>query len=444
MHRESEFLDEPVRMVGRGNWKVDTNARLSVAVHENDEPFVHTFRHIWPLVFAFVFLGGTSFGISVVVKKYEIDPLYGNWTMAQYKEDTVLGERCQAVDHDMPWRELKRKLLGCRRGQYYDPLHDDCAECPAESPNDKVFSVFWETQSNCQHLVANPNTRFVTHVMWSFVEPAEDGAVPLQFQYWSQEHIKDCILQLRMRCIKNLVAIGGASARERFLGLKDPANLKRFKESSMKVIKEFGFDGIDVDDETGNMRGTHQDWLKYHGPVAVSYLQALRQGLDEIQQPTEPRYILSWDEFPSSWDPPNATNKDYPGCIIHEEGQDGWHRCYDPRITDFVDMVNVMFYNINGGNWVYEVVMKDTLPMKATKVIPTNKLILGACSGMGCVLEQPAGQEVFNAGNGSAYYKGTMLWSGTIDILFENSSCMSRMGRAGNYGVKMPFRSPLN
>ncbi|RHY34579.1 hypothetical protein DYB32_000849 [Aphanomyces invadans] len=279
--------------------------------------------------------------------------------------------------------------------------------------------------------------------MWSFVEPAEDGAVPLQFQYWSQEHIKDCILQLRMyelpelldifianerrRCIKNLVAIGGASARERFLGLKDPANLKRFKESSMKVIKEFGFDGIDVDDETGNMRGTHQDWLKYHGPVAVSYLQALRQGvkspsyffcchahggqhalgLDEIQQPTEPRYILSWDEFPSSWDPPNATNKDYPGCIIHEEGQDGWHRCYDPRITDFVDMVNVMFYNINGGNWVYEVVMKDTLPMKATKVIPTNKLILGACSGMGCVLEQPAGQEVFNAGNGSAYYKGT-------------------------------------
>ncbi|RHZ27617.1 hypothetical protein DYB37_012748 [Aphanomyces astaci] len=283
--------------------------------------------------------------------------------------------------------------------------------------------------------------------MWSFVEPGEDGTVPSEFQYWSQDHIKDCILQLRMyeicmndvlsfscigdkygrRCIKNLVAIGGATARERFLELKDPANLERFKHSSMKVVQEFGFDGIDVDDETGNMRGTHQDWLTHHGPVVVNYLQALRDGLDAIQRPDEPRYLLTWDEFPSAWDPPNPTNQGYAGCTHFHENVDGWHRCYEPRISALVDMVNV-------------IVLKDTLPVKAAAVIPKNKLVIGACSGMGCVLDQPIGQEVYNAGNGSAFYRGAMLWSATIDVLFENSSSISRMGRAGNYGVKMPFR----
>ncbi|KAF0747469.1 hypothetical protein AaE_007714 [Aphanomyces astaci] len=441
---------------------LDTDdASMSSTNVEKQESFVHTFRHCWPLLFALLFLGGTSFGVATMVKTFEIDPIYGNWTMAQYRQDATLGEGCRAVDHEVPWRELKRKLLRCRRGQYYDPMHNDCAECPADSPDDKVFAVFWETQSNCQNLVGNPHTRFLTHIMWSFVEPGEDGTVPSEFQYWSQEHIKDCILQLRMyeicihdvRCIKNMVAIGGVTARERFLELKDPANLERFKHSyTLKcdvvvvvAYVRFGFDGIDIDDETGNMKGTHQDWLTHHGPVVVNYLQALRDGLDAIQRPDEPRYLLTWDEFPSAWDPPDPANEHYTGCISFHEDYDGWHRCYEPRISALVDMVNVMFYNIDSGDvriasWVYELVLKDTLPVKAAAVIPKNKIVVDACSGQGCVSDQPIGQEVYNAGNGSAFYRGTMLWSATIDILLENLSSISRMGRAGNYGVKMPFR----
>ncbi|RHY49973.1 hypothetical protein DYB38_008174 [Aphanomyces astaci] len=304
--------------------------------------------HCWPLLFGPVlYVAGAGFGVSKLVKAGWIDPEYGNATYAQYREDSVLGESCRGVDHAVPWRELKRKLKRCRR-------HD---------------------------------TRYVTHVMWSFAEPLEDGTINTKLQFWDDDHIRDCIGQLRMFVI---ILSGGV-------------------------------------------------------------------GLDAVQHPDEPRYLLSWDEFPYAWDPPQPDNANYKGCIRYTEGEDGWHRCYEPRISNLVDFVNVMFYNINGGEvrlydqhcslvcmvqGVYRAVIEDTLPNKAAAVIPKNKIVVGACCGMGCVTLQPPGQEVFNAGNGSAYYKGTMLWSSTIDILYENSSSTNRMGRAGNYGVKMPFRMP--
>ncbi|RHZ38498.1 hypothetical protein DYB31_011321 [Aphanomyces astaci] len=357
--------------------------------------------HCWPLLFGPVlYVAGAGIGVSKLVKAGWIDPEYGNATYAQYREDSVLGESCRGVDHAVPWRELKRKLKRCRR-------HD---------------------------------TRYVTHVMWSFAEPLEDGTINTKLQFWDDDHIRDCIGQLRMfvviillsfvrwcnlmgirRCIKSMIAVGGASFRERFLPLKSPDNLARFKATAVQLVQLGGV------------------------------------GLDAVQHPDEPRYLLSWDEFPYAWDPPQPDNANYKGCIRYTEGEDGWHRCYEPRISNLVDFVNVMFYNINGGEvrlydqhcslvcmvqGVYRAVIEDTLPNKAAAVIPKNKIVVGACCGMGCVTLQPPGQEVFNAGNGSAYYKGTMLWSSTIDILYENSSSTNRMGRAGNYGVKMPFRMP--
>ncbi|RHY01063.1 hypothetical protein DYB36_012839 [Aphanomyces astaci] len=308
--------------------------------------------HCWPLLFGPVlYVAGAGFGVSKLVKAGWIDPEYGNATYAQYREDSVLGESCRGVDHAVPWRELKRKLKRCRR-------HD---------------------------------TRYVTHVMWSFAEPLEDGTINTKLQFWDDDHIRDCIGQLRM-----------------FVNI-------------------------------------------------LSFVRSGGVGLDAVQHPDEPRYLLSWDEFPYAWDPPQPDNANYKGCIRYTEGEDGWHRCYEPRISNLVDFVNVMFYNINGGEvrlydqhcslvcmvqGVYRAVIEDTLPNKAAAVIPKNKIVVGACCGMGCVTLQPPGQEVFNAGNGSAYYKGTMLWSSTIDILYENSSSTNRMGRAGNYGVKMPFRMP--
>ncbi|KAF0690336.1 Aste57867_18267 [Aphanomyces stellatus] len=430
--------DESIAVLQEKHIKVDEAFEEPTPVYETTPSMVH----IWPLIFGLIFIAGASFGVSKIVKAGWIDPDYGNMTYVQYKELNVLGEGCSAVEKPVVWHELKRKLKSCKRHEYYDPLHNDCQTCPAAKPDDKIFAVFWETQNDCQRLVGDPSIRYVTHVMWSFAEPFPNGTINTKLQFWDDEHVRDCILQLRMRCIKNIIAVGGASFRERFLTLKDPENLERFKKSAVELVLKYDYDGIDVDDETGNMVATKGDWLASHGPTVEKYLKALRDGMDAAQRPGEPRYLLSWDEFPYAWDPINRANKDYPGCVRFTEGEDGWHRCYNPAISALVDFVNVMFYNINGGAGVYKAVIDDTLPKKAAAVIPLDKIVVGACCGMGCVTDQPAGQEVFNAGNGSAFYKGTMLWSGTIDILYENSSTITRMGRAGNYGVKMPFRAP--
>ncbi|RHZ19932.1 hypothetical protein DYB37_003363 [Aphanomyces astaci] len=440
--------------------------------------------HCWPLLFgrtcllydvdgshdsfeAVLYLAGAGFGVSKLVKAGWIDPEYGNATYAQYREDSVLGESCRSVDHAVPWRELKRKLKRCRRHEYYvrqlsssiwlvttsslcllqDPMHDDCHACPAAAPEDKIFAVFWETQNDCTRLVEDLSTRYVTHVMWSFAEPLEDGTINTKLQFWDDDHIRDCIGQLRMfvviillsfvrwcnlmgirRCIKSMIAVGGASFRERFLPLKSPDNLARFKATAVQLVQLYC---------TTHPTNVFPNMWIFGLTFCIGGV-----GLDAVQHPDEPRYLLSWDEFPYAWDPPQPDNADYKGCIRYTEGEDGWHRCYEPRISNLVDFVNVMFYNINGGDGVYRAVIEDTLPNKAAAVIPKNKIVVGACCGMGCVTLQPPGQEVFNAGNGSAYYKGTMLWSSTIDILYENSSSTNRMGRAGNYGVKMPFRMP--
>ncbi|RHY45068.1 hypothetical protein DYB34_004693 [Aphanomyces astaci] len=195
--RKSQYYDEPER---RSDMQLRMTPVYNVQdkTHVEEESFTHTIRHIWPLIFGLAFLAGSSYGVATLVKTYEVDPTYLNMTFAEFREEQVLGEQCRAVDHAVPWKELQRKIRGCRRFEYYDPMHNDCQACPAHQPTDKVFAVFWETQSNCQHLVGNPNIRFVTHVMWSFSTLRADGSVEQNLQYWDDKHIKNCIAQLRM------------------------------------------------------------------------------------------------------------------------------------------------------------------------------------------------------------------------------------------------------
>ncbi len=71
------------------------------------------------------FLAASSYGVSSIVQTYEVDPHYSNMTFAEFKEEQVLGEQCRAVDHVVPWKELKRKIRQCRRFEYY--VHDSQA-----------------------------------------------------------------------------------------------------------------------------------------------------------------------------------------------------------------------------------------------------------------------------------------------------------------------------
>ncbi|RQM26203.1 hypothetical protein B5M09_003260 [Aphanomyces astaci] len=148
--RKSQYYDEPER---RSDMQLRMTPVYNVQdkTHVEEPSFTHTIRHIWPLIFGLAFLAGSSYGVATLVKTYEVDPTYLNMTFAEFREEQVLGEQCRAVDHAVPWKELQRKIRGCRRFEYYDPMHNDCQACPAHQPTDKVFAVFWETQSNCQH-----------------------------------------------------------------------------------------------------------------------------------------------------------------------------------------------------------------------------------------------------------------------------------------------------
>ncbi|KAF0690334.1 Aste57867_18265 [Aphanomyces stellatus] len=451
-----DSFDAPPQLPSNGSRTDSTEWRDASDVVTADED-LHTVRHMWPLMLAVLFLGGVAFGVARLVKTFEIDPTYGNWSVAEYIDENVLQERCSAVDHPVAWRELKRKLVQCRRHEYYarPPPRRLPAVPRRESDRQDLCRLLGVPVGlhPCT-LVTDASNRFITHVLWSFAEPLADGSLRQSLQFWDDTHVQDCILQLRMRCIKSMIAIGGASYRERFITLKDPANLARFKTSAIELVQKFDMDGIDIDDETANMLATGRNWTTNQAPTVLSYLQALREGLAAIQKADEPKYLISWDEFAYSWDTRRGA---VVGCDNYDDDH-GWHRCFEPRIEPLVDFVNVMFYNIYdpNGTW-YAYTMHTTLPTAIAKAIPAKKIVLGVCSGMGCVEPAPPrGQDVYNAGNGSAYYGGTlettvvrlthaqgaMLWSGTIDILYENATALKRMGRAGNYGVKMPFRVP--
>ncbi|EQC25031.1 hypothetical protein SDRG_17078 [Saprolegnia diclina VS20] len=303
-----------------------------------EKRFEATYRHAWPLLLGLAMLAGVSYGFAGLVQTYCLDePLHSS----AYAEENVLGESCLAVHHEIPWRELERKVRKCHRHEYYDPMHDDCQTCPAATPNDRVFAVFWETQKDCAMLVNDPSTRYVTHVYWAFATVDEKGNVAQSLQYWDDAAIMHCMAQLRMRCIKQLVSIGGADSRHSFFSLQEPKALGRFLQSSIDVVKKFDFDGIDMDDETGNSHEARNDWLKNQSPTVLKYLAGLRDGMEAIRKPTEPKYLLTWDEFPTSYDQPAPG---YAGCSQVYEG--GWRRCIPNEIKDLVDWVNIMYYNM--------------------------------------------------------------------------------------------------
>ncbi|KAH9117169.1 hypothetical protein AeMF1_009008 [Aphanomyces euteiches] len=222
-YRGSDFGAEPPRREAREQPQQPIG---EPQVEDDDEPL--SLRHMWPLVIGVLFLGGVSIAIATLVKTYAIDPYYGNWTLAQYREDNLVHEDCKAVERPVLWHELHRKIKTCRRHEIHSTMTVKHAQRLVRTPRSLP-------RSRSRNPTAN---EYITHVIWSFAEPLEDGTIKPKLQFWSDQHIKDCILQLRMRCIKQIVAIGGASFRQRFLTLKDPPSLACFKTSAMQLVQE--------------------------------------------------------------------------------------------------------------------------------------------------------------------------------------------------------------
>lgn len=90
----------------------------------------------------------------------------------------------------------------------------------------------------------------VTHINYAFLIPTSDGAVlPLE----NPETAKEIIKQAHAKNVKVLIAVGGWSYKDTPLeatfvsATNTDAKIEKFATEIMKVVNDFGFDGVDMD-----------------------------------------------------------------------------------------------------------------------------------------------------------------------------------------------------
>jgi len=116
-----------------------------------------------------------AYGGWQVIEIGWVEPARGNLTALEYIQLNILGERCDSIGGEVPWRELQRNIKKCKRYEYYDPMHNDCAQCPVRKETDKVFAVYWETQKDCLRVCfvvlgeSSVNLMFFSHIFSSLL-----------------------------------------------------------------------------------------------------------------------------------------------------------------------------------------------------------------------------------------------------------------------------------
>ncbi|OQS00762.1 carbohydrate-binding protein [Achlya hypogyna] len=386
--------------------------------------------HWWPLPILIAVVAGASVGITYVTKTGVFAENTGSHSSGG--GNAVVNGTVVSGNTSVP--------ATCKsRGTYLNGK--SCKSCP-NTKNGKTFAIFWESQTDgCLDFLKSEAAQYVTHVYWGFATVGKDGSVQQTFQgndatlqaciaamkkYVSFLPTSDCHHRPCSKCIKQYASIGGASVRENFLSINTPAAYSKFGSTGASLVKKFGFDGVDIDDESGNL-GAGGNWQKNAGPNVVGYLSALRSALDDLPLASgEPKYVITWDELPTAFDK-----------TCSDAGAD-YGRCFVPEILKYVNEVNDMMYNAASDTMDYW--LKTTVPSSWATAVGSNKLLIGQCVGMGegsgiCSYgDAPSPTQLAAAAKTGATYKGAMLWTGSYDWKANKGKVVIAMGKAGDYG----------
>ncbi|OCF57593.1 hypothetical protein L486_05052 [Kwoniella mangroviensis CBS 10435] len=196
----------------------------------------------------------------------------------------------------------------------------------------------WGIYDPQNFLVTNITARDFTHINYAFANvDADNGTVYLddpeadtQFEYPNDDldeegnnlygNLKQLyLLKQQNRHLKTLLSIGGWTYSTNFANIIDSKWRETFVNSSITILNNFGFDGLDID--FGNPEGEQ-------GPALTELLKSLRSGLDQAASKNGGGY--------------------YELSVAVGCGETGWGGLDTRGMDKYLDFWNLMAYDFSG------------------------------------------------------------------------------------------------
>ncbi|EEY69938.1 carbohydrate-binding protein, putative [Phytophthora infestans T30-4] len=267
------------------------------------------------------------------------------------------------------------------------------SSCSPVDSKDRTVA-FWQSEvAGCDTVPDG-----VTHVVFGFALVA-DGVIVPTFQT-SDATITQCVEKLRERCILTMGSIGGSTNNDNMSAV---ANATLFAESAAALMTKFGFDGLDLDDETVGSQ--------FSANRTVGLLKATREALDATGSTSA---LLTYDAYFYEGD----------ASVCSAEETAAYSRCFPSGVLDYVDWVNIMAYNVNLDNAtaaaIYAAAVSTTFAAWGTQLGGNFSLAtIGLCVGGGCAYGPGpnttviAEWETFSRQEG---YGGMMIYSASAEV----------------------------
>jgi chitinase len=268
------------------------------------------------------------------------------------------------------------------------------SSCASVAAQDRTVA-FWQSEvAGCDTVPDG-----VTHVVFGFALVA-DGVVMPSFQTFDA-NITQCVEQLHARCIVAMASIGGSTNN---LNMSEVANATLFAESALALVEKFGFDGVDLDDETVG--------AEFSAERTVGILKATRGALDAAGSTSN---LLTYDAY--------FYEGDTSVCAAEDTAE--YMRCFPTEVLDYVDWVNIMAYNVNQDNGtaaaIYAAAERTTFAAWGTQLGGNYSLAtIGLCVGGGCAFGPGPNSTVIAEWEEFARqegYGGMMIYSASAEVV---------------------------